>query len=507
MGSCLIRFNWAASSLFWTEKMKYIKYLTLIALLAFAASCSKDGDEDLLPDPVPPVEEPEQAVILPQKELRGAWITTVWGIDWPMGDYDAAAQQKRYTDYLDLLVANNMNAVFFQIRGMADAFYESKYESWSKNITGTAGRNPGYDVLGFLVEEAHKRGLQFHAWMNPYRISTRGSQNSSFATLDSKIPAEWTKDYNRIRIYNPALPEVQTRITDIVKEIITGYEVDGIHMDDYFYPSLEAGESMNDDAEYEKYGKGKFKNVEEFRRNNVNVVIQNIQKTIIETKPSVIFSVSPAANMDNNYKELFADVRRWLKEGWVDVIIPQIYFATGTGKNSFNTFLDQWMQYVNKTHCLIGYGIYKFGSTDPDYGSVFHTSADLKNQFEYASKKSKVNGSVLYSIKNIVANKVGIGTAIKEIYKKKTVIPYLGRTEAELPSAPANVKANGATLSWSAVPGAYYAVYKSNGDGKLATFVGTTRETSFKLPGKGTYCVTALDKVNAESVISELVVY
>ena len=178
--------------------MKYLKYITLVALLAFAVSCSKDDDgENMPPEPTPPVEKPEpQAVTLPQKELRGAWITTVWGIDWPMEDYNAATQQKKYTDYLDLLVANNMNAVFFQIRGMADAFYESQYESWSKNITGTAGKNPGYDVLGFLVEEAHKRGLQFHAWMNPYRISTRASKNSSFAELDTKIPVAWTKDYN-----------------------------------------------------------------------------------------------------------------------------------------------------------------------------------------------------------------------------------------------------------------------------------------------------------------------
>lgn len=321
--------------------MKYLKYITLVALLAFAVSCSKDDDgENMPPEPTPPVEKPEpQAVTLPQKELRGAWITTVWGIDWPMEDYNAATQQKKYTDYLDLLVANNMNAVFFQIRGMADAFYESQYESWSKNITGTAGKNPGYDVLGFLVEEAHKRGLQFHAWMNPYRISTRASKNSSFAKLDTKIPVAWTKDYNKIRIYNPAMPEVQTRIMDIVKEIITKYDVDGIHMDDYFYPSLEEGESMNDNAEYEKYGKDKFKSIEEFRRNNVDVVIQNIQKVIIDTKPGVIFSVSPAANIDNNYSKLFADVRKWLKEGWVDVIIPQLYFATGTGKTASTSFL------------------------------------------------------------------------------------------------------------------------------------------------------------------------
>ena len=486
--------------------MKYLKYLTLIIFIAFVASCSKDGEDEIIPPPSPSPEPPtSQAVTLPKKELRGAWIATVWGIDWPMEDYSAASQKQKYIDYLDLLVANNMNAVFFQIRGMADAFYDSQYESWSKYITGTAGKQPSYDVLGFLIEEAHKRGIQFHAWLNPYRISTRASKSSAFSQLDPKIPAELTKDYEKIRIYNPALPEVQTRITQIVKEIITKYEVDGIHMDDYFYPSLESSEQMNDNAEYEKYGKGKFSNIAEFRRNNVDVVVQNIQKTIIDTRPNVIFSISPAANIDNNYNVLFADVNKWSKEGWVDVVIPQLYFATGTSDNSFNQLLDSWSQFTYKNHLLIGYGIYKFG--DSNYGSVFQSSADLKKQFDFASKKSKVEGSVLYSMKNIAENKVGITNAIKEIYKKPTLLPYLGRTDAQLPATPTNVKMSGNTLSWNAAGEVYYAIYKSNGEGKVADFVGTTKETSFKVSAKGTYCVTALNKVNAESKISELIIY
>ena len=153
-------------------------------------------------------------------------------------------------------------------------------------------------VLGFLVEEAHKRGIQFHAWLNPYRIATRANKNAAFPKLDAKIPMELVKDYEKIRVYNPALPEVQERIANIVREIITKYDVDGIHMDDYFYPSLEASETMNDGAEFQKYGKDKFKNVEDFRRNNVNTVVRNIQKTIIETRPEVIFSISPAADME-----------------------------------------------------------------------------------------------------------------------------------------------------------------------------------------------------------------
>ncbi len=486
--------------------MKHLNYIYIIILLVLVAACSKD-DEGILDDGSHSQGEGQtSSSVLPGKELRGVWIATVWGLDWPMEKYDADVQKKLYTDYLDLLVGYNMNAVFFQIRGMADAFYESEYEPWSKYITGSAGVRPDYDVLGFLVEEAHKRGIQFHAWLNPYRIATRANKNAAFPKLDAKIPMELVKDYEKIRVYNPALLEVQERIANIVREIITKYDVDGIHMDDYFYPSLEASETMNDGAEFQKYGKDKFKNVEDFRRNNVNTVVRNIQKTIIETRPEVIFSISPAADMERNYNTLFADVNTWAKEGWVDVVIPQLYFATGNEVTSFNLRLDLWSQYTYENHLLIGYGIYKFG--DSQYGSKFQSSDDLMKQFELASAKPKVKGSVLYSAKNLVENKVGIADAVKAIYGKKVLPPYLGRTAAVLPPAPDNIRLNGSDLSWGAVSNvAYYAIYKDNGKERKADLVGITQGTSFKLSEKGVYFVTSLFKDNAESEISETVSY
>lgn len=486
--------------------MKHLNYIYIIILLVLVAACSKD-DEGILDDGSHSQGEGQtSSSVLPGKELRGVWIATVWGLDWPMEKYDADVQKKLYTDYLDLLVGYNMNAVFFQIRGMADAFYESEYEPWSKYITGSAGVRPDYDVLGFLVEEAHKRGIQFHAWLNPYRIATRANKNAAFPKLDAKIPMELVKDYEKIRVYNPALLEVQERIANIVREIITKYDVDGIHMDDYFYPSLEASETMNDGAEFQKYGKDKFKNVEDFRRNNVNTVVRNIQKTIIETRPEVIFSISPAADMERNYNTLFADVNTWAKEGWVDVVIPQLYFATGNEVTSFNLRLDLWSQYTYENHLLIGYGIYKFG--DSQYGSKFQSSDDLMKQFELASAKPKVKGSVLYSAKNLVENKVGIADAVKAIYGKKVLPPYLGRTAAVIPPAPDNIRLNGSDLSWGAVSNvAYYAIYKDNGKERKADLVGITQGTSFKLSEKGVYFVTSLFKDNAESEISETVSY
>lgn len=474
--------------------MKYLKYLLLIVLIGFVASCKDSDNEGQI----------ENKPLLPKKELRGVWMATVWGLDWPLNQYTEAEQKKLYTDYLDLFVANNINAVFFQIRGMADAFYPSAYEPWSQYITGVTDQNPGYDVLKFMIDEAHKRGIQFHAWLNPYRIATRANKDAAFPSLDSRIPASMTKDYQKIRIYNPALPEVQIRITDIVKEIITKYQVDGIHLDDYFYPALESGESINDAVEYETYGKSKFASVEDFRRDNVNTVVKNIQKTIIETRPEVVFSISPAGDYENNYSKLFADVVKWSQEGWVDVIIPQLYSATGAASSSFDQRLHWWSQFTYKNTLMVGYGIYKFG--DPTAGDKYQSSEDLKRQFAFANTKYKVKGGILYSAKSLLDNKVGVMDVIKEVYKNPAVLPYLGRVVATLPAVPSGVKVSGSNLSWSG-SGASYGVYKSNGIGQVAQLIGITQESTFQLTEKGTYFVTALSKDHAESELSELVTY
>ena len=204
-------------------------------------------------------------------------------------------------------------------------------------------------------------------------------------------------------------------------------------------------------------------------------------------------------------EDRFADVKKWSKEGWVDVIIPQLYFATGTEETSFNQRLNLWSQHIYENHLLVGYGIYKFGN--PDYGSKFQSSDDLKKQFDFAGTKPKVKGSVLYSVKYLVENKVGIMSVIKSVYKNLALLPYLGRIAAEKPNAPTNVRVDGSTLSWSGVQDAYYAVYKNNGADQIATLAGITKETTFRLTEKGIYFVTALNNKNAESNLSDSVTY
>lgn len=479
--------------------------LTVILLLAACGG----GDDDVTTVTPPPTKDTTSvtpptnptSITLPAKELRGVWMATVWGIDWPQST-DVTTQKQEYTSYLDLFVKHNINAVFVQVRGMADAFYDSPYEPWAKVLTGTTNGNPGYNVLKFMIDEAHKRGLAFHAWINPYRIATRSGATASFPALDARIPASMVKDYNKIRIYNPALPSVQQRIIDIVKDIVSKYEVDGIHMDDYFYPALDTGESMNDDTEYKLYG-GDYNSITTFRIGNVNKVIKGIHEAIQSIRPQVVFSVSPSGNNEYNLNQLYADVANWSRSSWTEIIIPQLYYNAST----FQSRLSWWTQNAaQKNALMIGYGVYRFG--DSTQGADFATNAQLFTEMSLAATNNTVRGSVLYSANSLKKNSADVLSVIDRFYAKPAVIPFLGKYQATPPSAPTNLTISGSRLSWGDVNGAYYAVYLSNGTDKTATLMAVTANTSFTLPQRGTYFVTAVNKSdNAESQLSKGVTY
>jgi uncharacterized lipoprotein YddW (UPF0748 family) len=480
---------------------RHIKYFAVLSLLAFFASCNKDdvpgGGEE--PPPQPPVEEDN----LPAKEMRAVWIATESSIDWPRST-GANAQKQEYTAYLDKFVALNINTVFVQVRPRADAFYDSPYESWSRFITGVAGQDPGYDVLRFFIDEAHARGMEFHAWLNPFRIDTRASASAAYRPLDPKIPAAWVKDYDRWRVYNPALPEVRQRIADIVKDLVTKYDVDGIHFDDYFYPdpAYYASTGVDDAAEYAQYG-AEYRTVAEFRFGNVNKMVQKVQETIVQNSPGVVFSISPTSSVNYN-RSLYADTDTWCREGWVDVIIPQIYQATGSASNEFNYFVDYWSQFSFKAVPMVGYAIYKFG--DPSAGAKFQNAAELTEQFRLAGRQSKMKGSILYNASSVVANKVGVTDALKNIYRYPAVRPFLGRKTLSDPRTPANVALNGATLTWNAY-GLQAAVYVTPENATDPHVVTVTTASSCTITEKGAYVVTAVNSDNNESPVSAPVTY
>jgi len=484
--------------------MKLSKIASIFLVIAVAAACDKSGTT---PEPTPDKDTVVTGIepILPSHELRGAWVATVSGIDWPQAKYDETSQKALYVKYLDTFQSMNINAVFFQVRPNADAYYDSSYEPWSKYITGTAGKNPGYDVLKFLIDEAHKRNIQFHAWINPYRIASRSSATAAFPDLDSRIPVSMVKDYQKIRVYNPALPEVRQRLSDIVADLIERYDVDGIHMDDYFYPSLQSGESMGDDAEFAKYG-ASFASVKDFRRNNVFLMVQSIRNTIAAKRPGVIFTISPQGNYDNNYNTQYIDVPACCKDKLMDAVIPQLYWSTLGSTDYFTPRLTWWSSNIYSTPLMVGYAAYRFDGSTSNLNSGFTSSSELNTEMNLAAAKSNVVGAVFYNTSALIADKMGIVSVIRNHYKNPAIPPVFGKSSI-VPSKPTDLKSNSFNLSWTAVVNAErYAIYRSNGDKKVASLAGFSTTPSYNVSSKGTYFVTALDAANAESPYSNLVI-
>ena len=479
--------------------MKKIIRCGVVAILALVLhACSKD--KPAAPTN-PPTEEP--ALLFPKKEMRAVWIATVWGLDWPEGNYGAEAQKKKYTDYLDKFKELNINAVFVQVKGMGDAFYNSPYEPWSAAITGTRGTAPGYDVLKFMIDEAHARGMEFHAWMNPYRIATRSGASASYPALHSSVKPEWVVSHEKIQIYNPAVPEVRQRLADIVKDVITKYDVDGIHFDDYFYPDPSAaGQMVSDDADYQKYGAG-HTSKENFRRANVDQAIKGVHDMIVATKPSVVFSVSPAPDPDYNFKTLFADVKKWNEQGWLDIVMPQLYQEIGNRFNDFQTRLSWWSQYNYKAALMVGHGYYKFGDgTSP---AAFQSTTELEKQFEVTRRNKKVVGNVLYSAKYIPMNRIGITNKLAEIFKHPAVIPFVGRNVAPAPAAATNVRVEGGTLKWNTTGNVRSVVYYFADLKKEAVVHAITNSNEVPITAAGHYSVSTINVDNQESKPSDVV--
>jgi len=482
-----------------TNINKGLRFLLVLLIFSFVFSCSED--DDIIDDGGE--EPPPSSITFAKKEVRGVWMATVFELDWPQSVYDVNGQKEKYIDYLDKFVECNVNTVFVQIRPTADAFYNSPYESWSKSITGIAGKDPGYDVLGFMIEEAHKRDIEFHAWMNPYRIATRASSASSFPELDSKINSSWVKSFDRIRIYNPALPEVQQRIVDIVKDVISKYNVDGIHFDDYFYPDPSYYTSLDDNSEYTKYG-SEYSSIEDFRRGNVDNVVKKIHEVIVAQNPGVVFSISPTSNREYNYNSLYADVTKWCKEGWIDVVIPQIYSATGSSTSSFDYRLNWWAQYKYNAALVVGHALYKFG--DSSSGAEFQSSSEFIEQFKLTRAQSKVIGNVMYRAANFYDNKLGVIDLLKnDIYSTPAVRPFIGREIASAPSVPSSIVLAGDKLRWNADANLHTVIYKvEDNEGKV---VAITSEAEYTLPVKGDYLLTTVNEDNLESDMSELITY
>ena len=343
-------------------------------------------------------------------EVRAAWISTVFNIDWPSkASYGNSEKQKQeYISLLDRLKNVGINTVMIQVRPESDAFYKSNISPWSRFLTGKQGNDPGYDPLQFILEESHKRGMKVHAWLNPYRASIYDDISSTSPSNPINTHRDWVIKYQGKWYYDPGKPEVTKYISDVVAEIVENYQVDGIHFDDYFYP----GPGFPDSNTFKQYGSGSIDN---WRRANINNMVKTVRDRIKSINSNVVFGISPAGiwrnySNDSNgsrtsggesYNKQYADTRYWIKNGLVDYVVPQVYWRIGHPKADYATLVKWWSDQVRGTgvDLYIGQGIYKHGQDEYNGENV---AAEIKSQINLNRKYKDIKGSVFFSAKDIV---------------------------------------------------------------------------------------------------------
>lgn len=386
----------------------------------------------------------------PKYEFRGVWVATVNNIDWPhSGVTDPGKQKADYIRLLEMHRKNGMNAMIVQVRPSADAFYPSPYEPWSQWLTGVQGQPPSpyYDPLQFMIEETHKRGMEFHAWLNPYRAVFNTATSSIAANHVTRIHPEWFLTYGDKKYFDPANQEAQKFVVDVVRDIVKRYDVDAIHMDDYFYPYRIPGKEFPDEASYKNSG-SKLKK-DDWRRSNVDSIIRAISMAIKKDKKLCRFGISPFAVWRNkekdprgsdskagqtNYDDLYADVVLWLKKGWIDYVTPQLYRGIGDDKIAYEKLLDWWSRNSYGKHIYIGHGIYR-GLTNESSG--WDNPDQIPNQVTLLRRYPNVQGSVYFSSASFEKNPFGWNDSLRNnYYKYPALLPPMRWIDNEKPWPP-----------------------------------------------------------------------
>jgi uncharacterized lipoprotein YddW (UPF0748 family) len=480
-------------------------------------------DERCSPDPTTPL-----------RQFRATWVSSVVNIDWPSKTgLTAAQQQAELIGWLDDAVRQRHNAVILQVRPTADAFWPSTVEPWSQYLTGKQGGDPGYDPLAFAVAEAHKRNLELHAWFNPYRLSMGTNLNALVPTHPARQHPDWVVTYGGKLYYNPGIPAARKLVEDAIMDAVSRYDIDGVHFDDYFYPYPVAGQVFDDAATYAQYGAG-FPTLAEWRRNNINLLIREMQARIKAAKPWVKFGISPFAVWRNKatdplgsdttagvqtYDDLAADTRRWVREEWIDYIVPQVYWAGGFAPADYNKIVPWWAEQVRDTdvHLYIGHATYKVGTStqSPDWSDP----AELSDQLAFNTAIPEVKGDIYFSAKDVRADRLGATTLLNNNwYTRPALIPAMPALDSRSPLPVHAVRstrtADGVQLTWhrTSADATSYAVYRRelNGgdhcpDNDARNLIATTRDTTYldptATPGKPyLYTVTALDRLANQSI-------
>lgn len=366
-------------------------------------------------------------------DVRGAWISTVYNLDWPSTAAVGSIlkQQEEFEALLDKLQAIGINNVFVQVRPAGDALYPSAAVPWSKVLTGTQGQDPGYDPLAYMVNETHSRGMKFHAWFNPFRAHTDASVNHLAANHVSLLHPDWVVIAGNKSYINPGIAEARQHVIDTILEVVNGYDVDGVHLDDYFYPSNTA---FNDDAAYLAYAAGNavaLMDRDEWRRANINAFVRQLDAAVHAAKPKLAFGISPFGVWRNKsadptgsetrasvtaYDSMHADVRAWIQNGWVDYIVPQVYWSFALDAAPYDKVTDWWANEVKGTdvRLYIGHAPYKLGR-NTEVG--WTTSEEIINQLKYNRNHSEISGDIYFSAKDLLKNPLGIVGRLTAFYQ------------------------------------------------------------------------------------------
>lgn len=469
-----------------------------------------------------------------KREVRSVWMATVWALDWPSSTSSTTAQKNEMVKYLDVLQKNNFNAVYFQVRTMSDAFYKSSYEPWSSYLTGTRGKDPGWDPLAFVVEECHKRGMECHAWVNPYRFST-GSNWSTVqdqALKSAGMLLAYTKsDGKTTTILNPGLESVRKRIVDVCKEIISNYDVDGLVFDDYFYPEgIPVTSSAGDYDLWQKSGASMT--FGDWRRNNVNQMVADVYKMVQQQKPYVRFGISPAGAActsaavaakhgidrcpvasDWQYDGIFSDPVAWLEAGTIDYISPQLYWKTNHKTNPFGP-MTKWWSYVAKH-----FGRHHYASHSISFLNSSNTTGDWEEigkqvQFSRDYTENEAPGAVFYSAAYVTGKKQsGFGEWLQvNKFQNKALTPAIDWKKSDLEKVQVSALSKRATvLSWAGVNNVRYSVYAVPESVNVETLdsnipaeylLGVSYKTTYTMPDDKksgyNYAVCVLDRYGNE---------
>ncbi|MEU3979987.1 family 10 glycosylhydrolase [Streptomyces sp. NPDC026672] len=372
-------------------------------------------------------------------EMRGVWVATVGNRDWPSRPgLGAARQREELVAHLDRAVRDRLNTVILQVRPTADALWPSSYEPWSDVVTGTQGKAPGWDPLGTAVTEAHARGLQLHAWFNPYRVADHADPERLAAAHPARRHPDWVVRHGGGLYYNPGLPEVRAFVQDAVLDAVARYPVDAVHFDDYFYPYPVAGQTFDDDAAYARHG-GAFADRAAWRRDNVDRLVRETAARVARVRPGTQFGISPFGVWRNaatdargsgtragvqTYDDLHADTRGWVRKGWIDYVVPQLYWHIGHTAADYAELVSWWAGVARgtATRLYIGEALYKAGAAGQP--AAWQDPAELSRHLTRAAAHPEVRGHAYFAAREVAKDPAGaMARVVADHYGRPATAP------------------------------------------------------------------------------------